>query len=106
MDSMPPQDVVGMDREAPRYMGTHRVDCHQWRDLHQFCEDRTPSGSQPLLATSRRLVPLRLQAILFVFEPVLVLPTIGHGGAFQRLGFSYLLLSDPGVATEAELPRF
>ena len=26
MDSMLPQDVVGLDRDAPRYMEAHRVD--------------------------------------------------------------------------------
>jgi hypothetical protein len=28
MDRMLPQNVVGLDREAPRYMEIHRVDCH------------------------------------------------------------------------------
>jgi hypothetical protein len=50
-----------------------------------FQEDRLIEGS-PVSPSSRR--PLFLLSVLSVFEPVLVLLDVGHGGALQRQGVS------------------
>ncbi len=40
---------------------------------------------------------LILSVALLTLEPVLVLLTVGHGGAFEGLGFPQLFLTHPGL---------
>jgi hypothetical protein len=50
MDRMLPQDVVDLDRYAPRCIEAHRVDLHQRRGLHQFPRIALQAVLTPLLA--------------------------------------------------------
>ncbi len=52
MDRMLPQDVVGLDKDAPRCIEAHRVDLHQRRGLHQFPRIAFEVVLTPLLAAS------------------------------------------------------